>query len=63
MGIKGIPSNEILWLTQKTESGNIYYVTSKKVRDKYYIYQLVDGVAVKLGSGKNPAKLADQYMK
>lgn len=63
MKIKGIPANETIWVTQKTESGNTYYVTAKPQRDKYFIYKLVDGTAVKIGSGKNPAKLAEQYAK
>jgi len=63
MKIKGIPANETIWVIQKTESGNTYYVTAKQQRDKYFIYKLVDGAAVKLGSGKNPAKLTEQYAK
>lgn len=62
MQIKGIPKSEILWLTQKTNSGNTYYITSKQQRDRYYLYQLIDGSAVKLCSDKNPARLLDQYM-
>lgn len=63
MRIKGIPASEKLWVTQKTESCNTYYVTSKENRDMYFIYKDVDGMAVKQGKGKNPAQLVDKYAK
>lgn len=63
MTIKGIPSNENIWVTQKTESGNTYYITAKDRRDMYFIYQNIEGKAVKIGKGHNPAKLSEIYAK
>lgn len=61
MKTNGIPSTEIVWTTQKTLSGNTYYITSKKQRDMYFIYKRIDDKAVKIGKGKNPAELLDKY--
>ena len=61
MKIKGIPASETVWVIQKTETANTYYVTAKQQRDMYFIYRWVDDHAEKIGRGKNPAKLIDQY--
>lgn len=63
MRVKGIPPSETIWVTQKTESGNTYYITAKDRRDMYFIYKNVEGQAVKIGKGRNPAKLAEEYAK
>ena len=61
MKIKGIPANETVWVTQKTLSGNTYYVTAKPQRGMYFIYKKVDDGAEKVGKGPNPTKLIEQY--
>lgn len=61
MKIKGIPANETIWVTQKTATANTYYVTAKEQRGMYFIYKLVSDHAEKIGKGKNPAKLIEQY--
>lgn len=63
MKIKGIPANEKVWVTQKTLSGNTYYITAKEQRGMYFIYKDENGTAVKCGRGKNPTVLIEQYAK
>jgi len=63
MAIKGIPKNETVWVTQKTLTGNTYYITAKQQRDMYFIYKNEDGTAVKCGKGKNPTVLIEKYAK
>lgn len=62
--VQGIPKNEKIWTTSKTLAGNTYYITAKITnRDMYFIYQLIDGKAVKIGKNKNPNILSQQYVK
>lgn len=61
--IPGIPTKEKIWVTHKTEQGNTYYITANQRRDMYFIYQNVDGTAVKQGRGQNPALLLSKYAK
>ena len=63
MAIKGIPKNETVWVTQKTVTNNIYYITAKPQRDMYFIYKHVDYHAEKIGRWKNPTKIIEQYAK
>lgn len=59
--VAGIPASEKIWLIQKVESGNTYYVTAKESRDMYFIYKDEDGKAVKQGKGQDPADLVAKY--
>lgn len=43
----GINKNEILWLQYSVDSKLKYLITSDKFRDTYYLYEVVDGQAVK----------------
>ena len=52
--VKGIPSSEIVWVTRTLNNGNVYYITSKKSRDYYYLYKLVDGAAKKIAKSRCP---------
>lgn len=52
--VKGIPSTEIIWVTRTLKNGNVYYITSKKIRDYYFLYQLVDGAAKKISKARCP---------
>ena len=62
--VKGIPSLERLWVTIIAENGSRFYITSKSSdRSMYYIYQEVDGKAVKLAKGDNPRKLEEDSLK
>ena len=37
----GIPNNEIIWLQRTSKDGTLYYITSKALRDTYYIYEII----------------------
>jgi hypothetical protein len=41
-------------VTRTLKNGNVYYITSKKIRDYYYLYQLVDGAAKKISKARCP---------
>lgn len=57
-----IPSDEIIWVQIKLENGNEYYITSKKSRELYYVYRLIDGQAEKLGKATSPDILEEKYV-
>lgn len=59
----GIPSNEKIWVQIKTDNKRLYYITSKASRDMYYIYEIKDDKATKLGKGSNPQALETKYIK
>lgn len=63
MNIKGIPSNEQIWVREIDSSGDIYYITAKNSRDCYYLYKENNGVAVKVGKGETPNELERKYIK
>ena len=58
----GIPSTETIWVTELSASGVTYVVTSKAVRDKYFLYREEDGKAVKIASAKNPLDFNDKIV-
>ena len=37
---KGLPSDEIVWETYRKDGNDKYVVTSKKIRDFYFIYEV-----------------------
>lgn len=56
------PKGEIVWVTYRNTSEEIKYImTSKPIRDTYYLYELVDGEFKKLGKAKTPLKLEEAY--
>lgn len=56
------PKGEIVWVTYRNTSEEIKYImTSKPIRDTYYLYELVDGEFKKLGKAKTPPKLEEAY--
>ena len=59
----GIPSSEILWTTIKTINGDTYYITSKEIRDYYYLYKKEGNKAVKINKNKDPLELENKYIK
>ena len=59
----GIPNNEIIWLQRTSKDGTLYYVTSKALRDTYYIYEIIDNKATKIGKGPNPSALELKFIK
>lgn len=57
--VNGIPPSEIRWVHIFTEK-NEYYVTSKESRGNYFLYQVRDGKAEKIGKSKSPADLEER---
>lgn len=60
--VNGIPKTERIWVKRITEKGEIYYITSKEIRDYYLIYKENDGKAIKLGRAKTPVELEIKYI-
>ena len=60
---KQLPKNEILWLTQLTESGEKFFITSDKIRSVYTLWQLTKEGYLKVGTGNTPAKLEEKIQK
>ena len=58
-----IPKNEILWVTYYDNEGNPSYVmTSKELRDKYFLYAVLDdGEVKKVSTGKTPVEAVTKY--
>ena len=56
MGIK-IPKGEVLWETYVIKGEERYIVTSKPVRDYYYIYEILGDSLKKLGKARTPVEL------
>lgn len=57
--VNGISRSEIRWIHIFTEK-NEYYVTSKESRDNYFLYQMRDGKAEKIGKSRSPADLEER---
>ena len=58
------PKGEIRWVSHYDQTGNLrYLVTSKPTRDRYFLYEQIDGKFIRLGSGPDPKKLEDRYIK
>lgn len=56
------PKGEIVWVTYRNSSEEIKYImTSKPIRDMYFLYELVNGEFKKLGKAKTPPKLEETY--
>lgn len=58
----GIPSNEIVWMKRTAQNGDEFWITSKEIRDCYFIYKINDGKAIKLGKSVNPTTLEEKYI-
>jgi hypothetical protein len=56
------PKNEIVWESYFNESRELkFIITSKTVRDYYFLYELVNGEFKKLGKAKTPPELVEKY--
>lgn len=62
MDIK-IPKGEVAWLRYYNKEGKcMFLMTSKPLRDYYYLYEVQSGGSVKkLGRSRNPAELEEQF--
>ena len=52
MAINGIPKTERIWVRRLTEKGEIFYITSKDIRDYYFLYKIEND----LDTAKKPLK-------
>lgn len=53
-----IPKGEIVWQRLFDSQGNLrYIITSKALRDYYYLYEIIDGKPKKAGRDKTPPAL------
>ena len=52
-----VPNGEIIWETYIVNGKERYIVTSKPVRDYYYIYEVLGGSLKKLGKARTPVEL------
>ena len=62
MVVNGIPKTERIWVKRISSRGDIYYITSKDVRDYYFLYKEENGKAIKLGKAKSPLDLERKYI-
>lgn len=60
---KGIPNDEIVWETYRRDGKDRYIVTSKKIRDYYFLYEVSPAGYNKLGKAKTPPELYEKYIK
>jgi len=58
------PKNEIVWVRYISESSDpIYIITSKQIRDWYYLYKInSDGTLERIGRAKTPSELESKYV-
>lgn len=62
MNIK-YPKGEIVWVSYyNTEHELQYIITSKPVRDFYFIYKYENGDFKKLGRSKSPVELEEKFI-
>jgi hypothetical protein len=62
MSIK-YPKGEIVWVSYRNSNNKLcYIITSKILRDYYYIYELIDSEFKKLGKAKNPTELEKKFI-
>lgn len=50
--VNGIPKNETVWVRRLTEKGEVFYTTSKDIRDYYFLYKIEND----LDATKKPLK-------
>lgn len=51
---KSIPNTELRWVSQKTESGNVFYETSNLMRTRYFLWKQLTNGFLKIASGETP---------
>lgn len=59
----GIPSSETIILRRRTINDKWYYITTKPHTDIYYIYEITNDKATKLGKGATPPALEEKFIK
>lgn len=53
---KALPRTEILWKTETTDAGAVFYTTSDTHRTKYSLWKQVDDGVRLVTTGKTPEK-------
>ena len=56
------PKSERVWVGYYNRAHELkFIITSKELRDFYYLYELVDGEFRKLGRSKSPKELEEKF--
>lgn len=56
------PRNEFVWVQYFNNADELeYIITSKQLRDCYYLYEFVDGSFNRLGKAQSPVDLEMKY--
>jgi hypothetical protein len=56
------PKSERVWVGYYNQAHELkFIITSKELRDFYYLYELVDGEFRKLGRSKSPKELEEKF--
>ena len=56
------PKGETVWVSYYNSNKELLFImTSKPIRDFYFLYEVVDGEFKKLGKAKNPAELEEKF--
>lgn len=56
------PKGEQIWVQYYNHSRDLLFIlTSKEIRDYYFLYELVDGKFKKLGKAKSPVELEKKF--
>lgn len=57
-----LPKGEILWVSYHNRKGDVMFIlTSKQVRDYYYLYEITDAGLKKLGRERSPSELEEKF--
>lgn len=59
--IKKLPQNQTAWLVIHNEN-DMYYITSSKSRDRYFLYKKLDSGFEKIATGTDPLDLEEKYV-
>lgn len=56
------PKGETVWVSYYNSKKELLFImTSKPIRDFYFLYEVVDGEFKKLGKAKNPTELEEKF--
>ena len=56
------PKGEQVWTRYYNSSHELLFIiTSKDIRDYYFLYEFVDGTFKKLGKAKSPLELEERF--
>ena len=56
------PKGETVWVSYYNSNKELLFImTSKPIRDFYFLYEVVEGEFKKLGKAKNPTELEEKF--